>query len=411
MSPVFTSSEVASRVPSVESRVQSPAGVPSPEPPVLAPGSGVRSPESRLCSIKSATITAVYLFDVADAIDLARLRVLLGGGAETARFLPKPATPSYVQYHEPPIVVDREAIDAPQLDGFRARFKFFDYGIVSVALSRAFSGSWVDLIALGQDLMENDRLESDVERVCAALVDRYREALQGARSSFLSEDYLVFAIHDLERPLAGDALVDTHGEEIALLLRGEHNALSRQERDEVLRHRVSYLADDLVIPTWNAALVYDTEPGAKAALEILEFANSQLLQYRYYDELLDQQLERIYGAQQRRPWFPWLTGRRYTRAARQLHALFIEVNEITDKTENALKMVGDIYAARLFNLVAARLGLDRWKQNLEDKLETLDDIYRFAVEQTGMARGELLELTIVVILLVELALLFMGVIS
>ena len=35
---------------------------------------------------------------------------------------------------------------------------------------------------------------------------------------------------------------------------------------------------------------------------------------------------------------------------------------------------------------AARLGLGRWKSNVEDKLRTLDDIYRFAVEQTGMTR-------------------------
>jgi len=41
-------------------------------------------------------------------------------------------------------------------------------------------------------------------------------------------------------------------------------------------------------------------------------------------------------------------------------------------------------------------------------LETLDDIYRFAVDQTGMSRGHLLELTIIIILLVELVLFFMG---
>ena len=44
------------------------------------------------------------------------------------------------------------------------------------------------------------------------------------------------------------------------------------------------------------------------------------------------------------------------RTVRQLHTLFIEVNEVTDKTENALKIAGDVYTARLFTLVAARLG-------------------------------------------------------
>jgi len=72
-------------------------------------------------------------------------------------------------------------------------------------------------------------------------------------------------------------------------------------------------------------------------------------------------------------------------------------------------MVGDVYAARLYALVAARLGLAQWKQNVEEKLDTLDDIYRFTVEQTQMSRGHLLELTIILILVLELALVFMGI--
>jgi uncharacterized Rmd1/YagE family protein len=71
-------------------------------------------------------------------------------------------------------------------------------------------------------------------------------------------------------------------------------------------------------------------------------------------------------------------------------------------------MIGDIYAARLFHLVAARLGVALWKASVEEKLKTLDDIYRFAVEQVSIARGHFLELTIVLILVFELVLFFMG---
>ena len=67
-----------------------------------------------------------------------------------------------------------------------------------------------------------------------------------------------------------------------------------------------------------------------------------------------------------------------------------------------MKLVGDVYAARLLGLTAARLGLGAWKDAVRDKLKTLDDIYRFAVEQTAMDRGEVLEAAIVLILLFEL---------
>jgi hypothetical protein len=53
--------------------------------------------------------------------------------------------------------------------------------------------------------------------------------------------------------------------------------------------------------------------------------------------------------------------------------------------------------------------LSTWKADIEGKLKTLDDIYRFAVEQRSMARGQLLELTIVLILVFELVLVFLGI--
>ena len=112
-------------------------------------------------------------------------------------------------------------------------------------------------------------------------------------------------------------------------------------------------------------------------------------------QLLDDELAAIYAQLQRPRWYDQWIGSRYTRAARQVHSLFIDVNELTDRTENALKFIGDIYAARLFALVADRLGLDTLESQHRSKLKTLDDIYRFAVEQSSMSRGQFLELTVV----------------
>jgi hypothetical protein len=154
--------------------------------------------------------------------------------------------------------------------------------------------------------------------------------------------------------------------------------------------------------------VHDTPGRRRLGAQILEFANSQLLEFRYYDDLLDGQLASIYSTLQPR-WYDQWIGSRYTRAARQVHSLFIDVNELTDRTENALKFIGDIYAARLFGLVAGRLGLDTWKANVQGKLKTLDDIYDSTVEQSSMSRGQFMELTIVLILVLELVLLLLGV--
>jgi hypothetical protein len=266
----------------------------------------------------SGHVTAFFLYDVADAIDLSAVATLVGPTARV-RLTPKATTPSYVQYQQPPLTIDGAAIGLHDACGFTVRFKLFDYGVISVALT---------------------------------------------------------------------ALVDARGDDIVRILRGEREALSRQERDEVLRQRISYFEHDLLVPTWNAAFVYDSESGALAASEIVEFVNSQLLEFRYYDQLLARELARLYAELQKPSWFKGWGGRRYTRAAQQVHALFIDVNDLTDRAESALRVAGDIYTARVLTLTGSRLGLEQWKADVREKLNTLDAIYRFAVEQTGMARGE-----------------------
>jgi hypothetical protein len=356
----------------------------------------------------SGQVTKFFIFDVAESFDLAALRPLSQSPART-RVASKPPMPSYFQYRHPPVVFDGGAVGVTPASGFAVRFKVFDYGSVSVALSHPLPETWEQLLQAGVGWHDDPRLATEAEAACRSLIGRFPAALTRPRTDFLTEDYLVFSVTRLSEATTSDALLRARGAAIAQLLRGEHEALSIEEREEVLRHRLSYLATDLVVPTWNAAFIYDTDAGAQGIAEILEFANSQLLEFRYYDELLDEELGRIYTLLERPRWPHSWFGRRFTRAARHVHTLFIDVNELTDRTENALKIAGDVYAARLFSLAAARLGLDHWKGNVRDKLKTLDDIYRFAVEQTAMARGELLELMIVLILVFELALFFAGV--
>ena len=358
--------------------------------------------------IRAGQLTAFFLFDVAEAADLAGVQALVGSAGQPVLLAKSPAIPTYVEYQSPPVQLDGEALGIARLDGYQGRLKIYDYGVLSLSLTRRFVGEWEAFVRLGQEALSPE-LAARAEAYCRAVATRLAPALQTARESFLSEDYVVFGVTAADQVRTADGLLATHGDDIARLLRGEVEPLAVQERDEVLRHRLSYFATDLVVPSWNAAFVFETEAGLVGALELLEFANSQLLQYRYYDQRLDAELRRIYARLQVTRWYePWV-GRRYTAAARELHALFIDVNELTDRTDNALKLVGDVYAARVLGLTSARLGLGAWKDAVRDKLKTLDDIYRFAVDQTSMDRGEILEAAIVLILVFELVLFFMGI--
>jgi len=351
----------------------------------------------------TGSVTAFYLFDVAQAIDLPAVRRRIGGDGLPAAVDVKSPGPPGVYYSPPPVVADGSTFGHPSIDGFAVRVKFFDYGVVSLRLIRPFEGDWPDLAAEAQTLVENESLEREAARVCAALVDALPDAVLLRRASPLSEDYLAFTINDAGGLTAAD-LLRRHGDDIAQILRGERARLSDEERAGILHHRLSYFENDLVVAAWNAAFVYDAAVPAAAAAEVFEVANSQLLEFRYYDDYLEQELTRMYPTMQRRGL---IRGREA--AVRRLHSILIDVNELTDRTENAFKTVGDVYAARLFNLVTARLGLEAWKRSVEDKLDTLDDIVRFAAEQSGIRQANVLELAIVLILLFELGLFFAGI--
>ena len=116
------------------------------------------------------------------------------------------------------------------------RFRLFDYGVVSVALTRAMPAAWGALLAEGLNWHDHAGLAAGAERCCRALVERIRMALARPRTEFLSEDYLVFAMTDGSQASAAD-LLTAHSAEIAQLLRGERELLSDPERAEVLRHR------------------------------------------------------------------------------------------------------------------------------------------------------------------------------
>lgn len=355
--------------------------------------------------IREGQVRASFLFDVAESLDLQRLPALLKSETGRAHLQPKPYTPAYVQFSPSPVTL---SVEERALSDFRISYKFYDYGVVSVTLWKPFAGSWAQLLAEGGHLQGNAEIETFAEQACRKILERCSGACQKLRPDFLDEDYLIFAVHAFDRAVTAGELLEKHGGEIASLLRGESGPLHPEEVREVLGTRISYLNNDLIIPTWNTAFVYDTPRGAEAAFELMEFGNSQLLEFRYYDALLDRELDRLYTlvGEKRTSW-PW-HGWRSTRMAQQVQSLLIDVKSLADKTENTLKVVGDVYAARLLRLIESRLGLDAWKASVNDELATLDRIYRFLNDQVNIARSMTLEAIIVAVLLVELWMILVG---
>ena len=62
----------------------------------------------------------------------------------------------------------------------------------------------------------------------------------------------------------------------------------------------------------------------------------------------------------------------------------------------------------LYKLAAAKVGVPDYKDLVNQKLQTAEDLYRFMVDQFNQSRAFVLELMVVIILVIELVFLFGG---
>src|SRR6185312_13592167 len=127
---------------------------------------------------------------------------------------------------------------------------------------------------------------------------RLKAALKKPYDSWIAEDYYVIQLDPIcsasGEILPAEELLRRNGKEIAQIVRGEEMPLSPSERQEVLQSSMSYYPADLLVAGWVAAFVYDTPTAAIPTIDLLEYANTQLLEFRYYDEVLTRVLAEVY---------------------------------------------------------------------------------------------------------------------
>jgi len=359
----------------------------------------------------TGSVLILIQFDVCEEIRLDELRRIIG--ARTQQLPLKNTAPSYVQYQRTPVVVPLDPVILDSGERLEGQIKYFDYGVISLVFELPFAGTWDDLIQLSSRWTSDTSFESvatriarqRLERAAPALVKPY--AIGEGRDNWLQEDYFIFHVREIEGSPSANDLLAAQGEKIAQIVRGETAQLSEGERQEILQSRISYYPNDLAVIGWNAAFIYDTAAGAETAIQLLQYANSQLLEFRHYDEFLTRELQDVYDFLDRGStglWSRWRTAR----AASKLHTVLLDVNELTERADNAIKFLSDMFSARLYKLCAAKVGVPDYKDLVKEKLQTAEDLYRFMVEQFNQSRAFVLELMVVVILIIELIYFFKG---
>src|SRR5437868_4137308 len=351
------------------------------------------------------SVLVLIQFDVCEEIRLDLLREIF-----SARTLEQPSfkhpAPGYVRYQRPPVVESIEALVLDSGERLEGQIKYYDYGVLSVVFELPFSGDWDTLVRLGSRWVWDVDFEKHASRIAHQKLERAAPALVKRYPEWLSEDYFIFHVREITGSPSANQLCASQGARIAQIVRGETAQLSDGERNESLQSRASYYPNDLAVIGWNAAFLYDSDAGADTAIQLLEYANSQLLEFRQYDELLTRELGIVYAALDKGTGM--LARWRLARAATKLHTVLLDVNELTERADNAIKFLSDMFSARLYKLAAAKVGVPDYKDLVNQKLHTAEDLYRFMVDQFNQSRAFVLELMVVIILVIELIYLFGG---
>ncbi|HVP53095.1 MAG TPA: hypothetical protein VMT05_13340 [Terriglobales bacterium] len=347
---------------------------------------------------------AFMLYDVAEEIRIDQLRQT--SGIRRAEGPSKHPTPEYVGFQRPPVILDAGEHTLASGDRVRSRVKFYDYGVVSILLETPFQGDWRGWIELASRWMASGEFEQYARELARQYTARLGSALVKPYDSWLWEDYFVFHVAEIPGTLLASDLIACRGNEVAQIVRGETCALAEGEKNEILQARMSYYPRDLAVIGWHGAFLYDTPAGAQTAIELLEYSNSQLLEFRHYDELLTRELQAAYKFLERGS--PVIHRWRLAREGARLERVTIDVTELTERADNAIKFLSDMFSARLYNLAATKVGVNDYKLLVEEKLRTATSLYSFMIGEFHQARAFVLELMIVIILIIDLIFLFRG---
>jgi hypothetical protein len=353
---------------------------------------------------------ALLLYDIAEEFDVAELRRLLN--AEPPARSPgfKLSAPGYVRFERPPVLEACEPVRLATGESANASLRWFDYGVVSLEIVLPFETDWPGLIALSNRWIEAGEVEQRGSVRVRERVAKLHSALRKPYAEWVDEAYYVIELRDVHEPgaarLTAQELLARYGSEISLVIRGETQPLSETEQREVLASSLSYYPTDLLVVGWLAAIVYDNAEGAAPVMQLLEYANTQLLEYRRYDDILTALLKDTYTALERRSGF--FSRWRLAREAEQLNRLRLDVTELTERADNAIKFLSDMFYARAYRLAAAKVGAGDYRSLVDQKLHIAGELYEFMMNEFREARGFFLEVVVIVILIIELIPIFRG---
>jgi hypothetical protein len=343
------------------------------------------------------TIRFYRVYDTGDKIDLEMLDEALAADHTTTRARFSRVNPKSITMDVPPLAIQLPPVrvDAGGTElQMAAVARLYDIGAVSICY--ILEGGTPDF-----DTLQAAALHFAGQRGLDSLYFASLETVRGILLPHLGEltvdveffeDYTIYWTDRLDETL--DPVV---------ILLGEEMEYSLQTRDDTLKNSLSYGTGDLTILSWDTSLLVSGEI-PEDIIDLIEFANVQALELRYYDRVLTLQTERMYEDIEslgRRTQMGQLGQYRLVMA--RLMETYAELSEIIEKVDNLIKITEDIYYARVYATALNVLRISQWRSSVDRRIEVIRQNYMMLSDEVNVRHSNFLEIVIILLIAIELA--------
>lgn len=348
--------------------------------------------ESKKNHIFTGNIYVFHAFDVGDEIDLEDIK-------ESQQLIMRPFTPpKYFKNYHIPLSID---LPHPHTTSKFESCKIHNFGAISLTYKIPF-----------EDTLENVR-----EQLVKIDEDYQEESVTNVKSVFnkikkytikpkffhTKASYLVIQVDPQPDKIDVKTLKEQYGGIIASMVRFETETLSEYQKNEILEDAIGYFRGDMIVVDPESAFVYDEE--YEEIIDLFEFANIQELELRYFDWVLDQQLNLTYEEKTKKlpltAYMPFIR-MPWRGPVADLQKLRVDVSVITERLESSIKLVGEAYFSELYALLVKKLDLKGWHSSINRKLDILAEIRSVYQHKIDAIREDLLSTLIIILIFIEL---------
>jgi len=358
-------------------------------------------------------VVYMYAFDAAYEMTRQPVRELLGQPVAQFSVDTSKRSPRHLFFYRPQMVrlPLMERLGPHGRIQVERTVKLLPVGAISITVSVPFEVHSVEELVVYHDLeFNNGSLQQEVRQLADEVRRELSEHWVKPVPHLMDEEaYTVFCLDaplvaEDGAPLSAEDWLQDHRREVAALLTQETDIhqLSRQEATESTGVYLSYYENDLAVIDWDAALVVEEPKHLDETLHVLELANLQLAELEAYDRILDDALERSYRDLSQR------SRRGPANVMRELREIRIDLARFSDELSNITKFFGDWHLARIYEKIAARFHLGDWHRTIDEKLKTLSNLYQLLSQDMNNRWMLILELTIVLLFIIDLVILFLG---